>query len=483
MKVTARHSYLGVVAVAAVVRGIFIYWSPFGGGDWDIYSVVAENILRGCGVSLSEPSGLECIPHFGGNHLPGYPVFVAAVWALSGHSDMAVRCAQLLLYAIALFYLMKAVLEYTQSELAGALIGLVMALSPLQVAWPRYTQTETLALATGMWVFAEIILSLAERRLRAVPIAFGVVAATFIRLDGILLTIPVAVLAFILHPPLKAIRAGLPAAIIVAIPLAAWTARNIIVGLPSWLPAPMVMAHGHRPPLGYLAWGATWISEEYQRPGWGFPINRLQFREVKIDDAAFDSREERELVHAWLAELAEHNGREFPSEIDARFAELARERASRHPIRTFVWLPVVRALGMWKNPFSSFGWPNELPSSVGHQQRLDSSRSVQGLLDLARAFPVQAASKAYTAAYRITLLAVFLVLLAYSFHRRFSGCREIVWIVFAWVSARTVFFAFTNNVETRYAAPVTPALELAVVLGLLVWRNWIHLSDRSAAAR
>ena len=33
-------------------------------GDWDIYLQVAENILNGCGVSISKVSDDVCVPHF-----------------------------------------------------------------------------------------------------------------------------------------------------------------------------------------------------------------------------------------------------------------------------------------------------------------------------------------------------------------------------------------------------------------------------------
>ena len=43
------------------VRLLFIINFPETGGDFDIYSIVAKNILRGCGVSLSDPLSAECI--------------------------------------------------------------------------------------------------------------------------------------------------------------------------------------------------------------------------------------------------------------------------------------------------------------------------------------------------------------------------------------------------------------------------------------
>ena len=54
----------------------FIFLFPETGGDYEIYTTVAKNILKGCGVSLSNPLTNDCVPHFGGNHGPGYPFFI-----------------------------------------------------------------------------------------------------------------------------------------------------------------------------------------------------------------------------------------------------------------------------------------------------------------------------------------------------------------------------------------------------------------------
>jgi len=124
-------------------------------------------------------------------------------------------------------------------------------------------------------------------------------------------------------------------------------------------------------------------------------------------------------------------------------------------------------VALWRNPFSSFGWPNEMPSSVGHQQRLDASRSTGGMMALARQYPLQAASKALTAGYRFALLGLFVVFVVLSFSSRYAAVRPIVWIAVVWIVARTVALAVTNNVETRYTAPTTPAIELVVTLGVL----------------
>ena len=127
---------------------------------------------------------------------------------------------------------MIAIKRYTRNEKIALACGLIIAISPLEVAWPRYLQTETLALATTMWVIAELFLSLSEGRLRLFSLFLALTAAAFIRLDGILLCIPVALTAFLIYRPLEALWRGAILALLFSLPLAGWTARNIIVELP-----------------------------------------------------------------------------------------------------------------------------------------------------------------------------------------------------------------------------------------------------------
>ena len=51
-------------------RILFIILFPELVGEYEIYTTIAENILNGCGISLSNPLTDECVPHFGGNHGP-----------------------------------------------------------------------------------------------------------------------------------------------------------------------------------------------------------------------------------------------------------------------------------------------------------------------------------------------------------------------------------------------------------------------------
>ena len=87
-------TYIVFFFIIILPRLGFIFFFPEDGGDYEIYTTVAKNILNGCGVSLSNPLTEECLPHFGGNHGPGYPLFISLVWLVFNVSDYAVRIIQ-----------------------------------------------------------------------------------------------------------------------------------------------------------------------------------------------------------------------------------------------------------------------------------------------------------------------------------------------------------------------------------------------------
>ena len=459
--------YLLVAILAIAARLLFVFLFPGSGGDWDIYSTVAENILNGCGVSLSDPLTLECVPHFGGNQLPGYPAFVALLWGLFDHKDTAVRLAQVFIYVLSLLWLVRAVYVYTFSKRIALMVGIVMAISPLQIAWPRYTQTETLALASTIIVLAELLYSLAYKRLRIFPLALALSFAIFVRLDSVLLTIPTAITGFIIYKPYKALKKGLVLLLLLLIPLGSWTARNVHVDIPLF-PQNMTLPEGSHQPTGYLKWGWTWITEEYQRPGWGWGVNRHNYDSISIDSSAYDSIEEKDRVDALLNSLQDYNGQPFPLDIDREFSEIADERLKNYKFRTLVIIPFKRSMALWSNLFSSYAWPNELPSSISHEDRLQVKRG-SGIIDLAFQYPFIALTKGITGGYKILLQILFILIVIFTLKANIGNnkLRNIMLISGSIVLSRTVFFAATNNIETRYSVEAVPGMELLAVVGII----------------
>ena len=463
-------TYIVFFFIIIFPRILFIILFPELGGDYEIYTTVAENILNGCGVSLSNPLTDECVPHFGGNHGPGYPLFLSLVWSIFNHSDNSVRIIQSIIYALSCLWLIRSTYILTQDKKVMIFIAILLAFSPLLIAWPRYVQTETLSIAATIYLLAELILSVAIKRIRIISIGLALIFATWIRLDNVFLVVPVAVTVIYIQGFRAGIIKGLLIAMIFSSSWGVWTARNIVVELPSLIPSDMIMPDGSRSPTGYLKWTKTWITHEYERPGALWGINRKNYLGITIPERAYGSLEEQLEVNKLLEELKILDQEDFPIKIDNKFAKIASDKINNNPVQYWITYPSIRALRIWTNPFSSFGWPNEMPDKgLSKNERLAAANgNISILIAKAQEYPIHALSKGLNAFYRIILMVLFAVSFILLFK---SKNKEHIYIIFlmtsSYIFSRTVFFSLNSNFETRYMVTTIPFIELFVIISML----------------
>ena len=460
-------TYIVFFFIIIFPRILFILFYPELGGDSEIYITVAENILNGCGVSLSNPLTKECIAHFGGNHGPGYPLFISLVWATFNHSDLAIRIVQSIIYSISCLWLIRSIYILTNNKKPMIIIGLILAFSPLLIAWPRYLQTETLSLAATIYLIAEIVTSLSLKKIRIISISVALIFATWIRLDNIFLTVPVAVTVIYIHGLKLGIMRGLLIALILSSTWGAWTVRNIIVDLPSLIPTDMIMPDGSRSPTGYLKWTKTWITHEYERPGALWGINRKNYSGITIPERAYDNKEEKLKIESLVKTLKTLDQQDFPIKIDNEFKKIANYKIQKNPIQFWLIYPSIRTIRIWTNPFSSFGWPNEMPDKgLSKNMRLAAAKgNINILIEKAYAYPYHAVSKAFNGSYRFILM----LLLIYSLlNMRKRTANDPIFafslITMSYLTSRTIFFSLSSNFETRYMLTCMPFIEILVCL-------------------
>ena len=122
---------------------------------------------------------------------------------------------------------------------------------------------------------------------------------------------------------------------------------------------------------------------------------------------------------------------------------------------------------MWSNPFSSFGWPNEIPSvGLSHSERLVVAKGNFNMLaHIIKKYPYRAISKATNAFYKFALMLFFLYSLFYIFIKNKKGVLKFLGLVsVSYLLARTTFFSLNGYFETRYISNVIPFMELLVAL-------------------
>ena len=371
------------VALAALaglaLRLFFVLSFPAtGSGDSPFYIELAWNWLKN-GVYGALVDGKLMLLDA---RAPGYPAFLAAIFTVAGNSSRAVMLAQVVvdLATCFLIAMIAARLAPESARRRVALAGLwLAALCPFTANYTAVVLTETLV--TLLTALAIVLLLEAERnasqRTDASPGATRAFSPWFLAgLVGgfgalvrpetpLLLVAAGLVLAAKWCRPVdwvKLSRASLLMGVGLLLPMLPWAARNwktlheVQFLAPRYAELP-----GEFAPLGFNAWTRTWL--------WRYgdvyvTLWNLDDDEISIDQIrarAFDSPQERarvsHLLDAYNDELT------LSPEQDREFGEIARERTARHPLRTYLQIPVLRSIAMWFTPrvellpYSGHLWP------------------------------------------------------------------------------------------------------------------------------
>jgi hypothetical protein len=310
---------------------------------------------------------------------PGYPAFLASVFAIAGTSPRAVMLVQAVLdlgtcFLIAVIAARLAP-EPARRRVAVAALWLA-ALCPFTSNYSAAILTETLVtLLTALALVLLLEGDLGTRRsadghalspwfLAGIVGGFG----TLVRPETpLLLAAAGLVLAARWWRPVdwrKLTRAGLLLAVGLVLPMLPWAARNwrslheIQFLAPRYTELP-----GERAPLGFNAWTSTWLwryADVYVTL-WNLDEDAISIGQIRPQ--AFDSPQERARI-ASLLDAYNRDGMLSPEE-DRGFGAIAQERTTRDPLRTYLQIPALRSMGMWFTPrvellpYSGHVWPLE----------------------------------------------------------------------------------------------------------------------------
>jgi hypothetical protein len=331
-------------------------------GDAPFYIELAWNWLKNGVYGFAVHGQLTAVDM----RVPGYPAFLAAVFAVAGQSPRAAMLAQVVVDLATCFViaLIAARLAPEKSRRRVALAGLwLAALCPFTANYTAVVLTETLVI----FLTALAILVLLQTDVGGAHVARAtaflanpwllagsvVGFGTLVRPETplVLFAAGLVLVAKWWRPAdwMKLIRAGLLMGLGLLIPLVPWAARNwntlhdVQFLAPRYSELP-----GEYTPLGFTAWTNTWM--------WRFrDVYLTQWKvneeEIAIDELpayAFDSQDEKERMADLLDEYNEALTIDPP--LDQGFREIARERTARHPLRTYVTVPLLRTLTLWFTP-------------------------------------------------------------------------------------------------------------------------------------
>jgi hypothetical protein len=147
----------------------------------------------------------------------------------------------------------------------------------------------------------------------------------------------------------RLIRAGVLLAVGLLLPLLPWAARNWTTLHDVQFLAPRYSElPGEYTPLGFISWTNTWLWHVRDVYLVSWKANAEEIPLENLPASAFDSPEERERIAGVLEQY--NDSVTLTPELDQTFREVARERARRHPLRTYVGVPFLRAVTLWFSP-------------------------------------------------------------------------------------------------------------------------------------
>ncbi|HEY1940068.1 MAG TPA: glycosyltransferase family 39 protein [Candidatus Angelobacter sp.] len=347
--------FLLVTIAGLALRLFFVFRFPHIAGDTWVYGDIAKNWLDHGIFGLTDNNAVR--PTL--IRLPGYPAFLAAMFAIFGHEHYtAVMVAQALIDTNTCLVIAALALELMNENAAKAAY-LLAALCPFTANYVAAPLSETLAIfcvAHGLYYGVRGLKALGLGESGAslwVATGLWIAAGIYIRPDNGLLLPALALAMLILLWRQSNKRQVVFAAIVLAAtslgPLTPWAVRNWRV---FHVFQPLASRYANDPeefvPHGFNHWVKTWmvdyvsVEEVYWKVS-GEPIDPQQ-----LPERAFDSRPEYEKT---LDIISRYNQQLYiDPQMDAEFEEVARLHVEHNPLRYDIWMPFLRMSDMWLRP-------------------------------------------------------------------------------------------------------------------------------------
>lgn len=476
-----------IVAFSAfLLQLVLIYFFPGIGGDSAAYKTVAANLFDNKCISLSEPSSKLCLPHWGGNQLPGYPFFLALNYSLFGINDFAPKLTAVLITIISIIYLAKVLESCRCNTRVIFFITLALSFSPLHFAQARFLLTEQLTIGITILLLAEVLRSILIKEVKVHRLALAFTALFFIRYDSVTLILPIVFLLFVISPGMQGVRKIVLFSVLIAAPILAVSVRHINVGL-TVIPEPRFIHDGSKNPNGYINWARSWIYETDHQEKIMFPLAYFNYGDIKINNN--NNLSEKCLFKAkiLITKLKKYEGKPFPEYLDNAFNELRFDADCSKNISEKINLNAKRVLTMWGTVTSSFGWPT---TEAGLKDRLIKEtknafnlkpQSFSNLYVLLTKNFAAISVRAFANIFWVVLLIVVLAS-TLSFRGDNKKFNTILAFTLLYMFTKTFFLIFIVGIsfEIRLLYSLLPFMETISVLFLFrKFGEKIHINERT----
>lgn len=436
---------------ALALRLFFLLKVPHVTADSTFYADIAKNwLLHGVYGRTYDPGQITptCA------RVPGYPAFLALVFAIFGIDNYRPVLALQLLVDVGTCFVIADLARRCISDRAAQAAFLLTALCPFLAQYAAAALAETLeifftALAMDFAVMG--LNSLESGELRSwFRCGVSVAACILLRPDGGLLLLAIGAYLGILllralrggGPAIAILRSGLVVAACALAPLAVWGARNVHTFDRLEFLAPRYANElDEFVPMGFNRWVNTWIADytSTEEVYWNVPGDAVD--PANLPARAFDSPEQQRKTLKLFEEY--NHALNISPQLDSQFAALANERIRAHPFRYYVLLPALKIADMWLRPRTEL-----LPPDSRWYELDDDPRWI---------------------VLAVGLGIVNLLYLAAAVAGLLRG-RPIAWVGLgiSYIVLRSLFLGAMPNPEARYTLECYPAV---ILLASALWRR------------
>jgi len=349
--------FLIATLAGVALRLAFVLWLPSITDDSRLYTDIAKNWLQHSVYGLTENGNV--VPTL--TRLPGYPAFLALVFAIFGFDNFRVVLLLQLVFDIGTCLLVADMARRILSTRATKAAFLLAALCPFLANYAGAALTETLEVFFTALAFDLAIATLKKLDGNSTWLWMGcgaaVAAAILLRPDGAMLLAAIGL--YVAFVWLQSVRAGKPHvtlfrhgvvfSLIAVAPLVPWTIRNFRT-LHRFEPLAPRYANEDEElvPRGLNRWVKTWMVDyvSVEEIYWNIPGEAVD--PAKLPSRAFDSPQQREQTYDLLQQYNQQL--RVTLELDSQFASLAAERIRAGRFRYYLWLPALRIVDMWMRP-------------------------------------------------------------------------------------------------------------------------------------
>ncbi len=349
--------FLIATLAGVALRLAFVLWLPSITDDSRLYADIAKNWLQHGIYGLTE-NGIV-VPTL--TRLPGYPAFLALVFAIFGLDNFRAVLLLQLVVDIGTCWLVADLARRALSPRAAKAAFLLAAVCPFLANYAGAALTETLEIFFTALAFDLAVAGLEKLDGNSTWLWVGcgaaVAAAILLRPDGAMLLGAIGL--YVAFVWLRSVRAGKPAltlfsrtllfTLVAVAPLVPWTIRNFRT-LHRFQPLAPRYANEDEELVsrGLNRWVKTWMVDyvSVEEIYWNIPGEAVD--PAKVPSRAFDSAQQREQTYDLLNQY--NQLLRVTPELDAQFATLAEERIRAGRLRYYLWLPALRIADMWMRP-------------------------------------------------------------------------------------------------------------------------------------